>query len=473
MKKHIIPVLAIIAVLTMNFVACTPNQSIPNEPTPSTPTPTEPTNPTVPPQPVEKDPVKIGFIGSFAADYGKCTQRGAELAIQEINDAGGILGGRPIELVKADAGENVTEAIKAYDYLNEVEDVDFIISGTTDDQSVGWFERMAEYRTPTVDTWTTSFLLIQQVTEEYEKYKMYFMKPANDWLVGSLYADFAKDVLHDELGWDTCVLLREDTGFGAAIGDWIAAEILTYAGVELLDDIVYDVETIDFSPIYHDITETDPDFIYQVASINCVVPTAQYVELQVPVPMTGINVAAYSYEYWEDTGGMGAGISTMVGPPSIGLDYDPRTQAFVDKWLSTYDTRPKFPHFNGFHAYYGVYEAVEAAQRVYDAGLGSGFEPLDEWVREMENTDYILERDGEVWFHNKYYKQGDIEPLTGMEWVHGSVFDPAGIDGNVSMTVLQWYQDGTVKCIYPPKYANGEIAFPAWIPADKLPASMQ
>ena len=35
------------------------------------------------------DPVVVGFIGSFASDTGKSTLRGAEIAIDELNEAGG------------------------------------------------------------------------------------------------------------------------------------------------------------------------------------------------------------------------------------------------------------------------------------------------------------------------------------------------------------------------------------------------
>src|SRR5210317_166384 len=105
-------------------------------------------------------PVVIGFIGPFDSDAGKSTLRGAEIAIEEINAAGGMLGGRMIKLVKADTAQDVTEGIKAYEYLNEKEKVDFIISGCVDDVSLGWLPRMAEYRTPTLDTWTSAYSAI-------------------------------------------------------------------------------------------------------------------------------------------------------------------------------------------------------------------------------------------------------------------------------------------------------------------------
>ncbi|MGD9120472.1 MAG: ABC transporter substrate-binding protein, partial [Desulfobacterales bacterium] len=64
---------------------------------------------TVPLASAAKKPVIIGFIGSFDSDSGKSTLRGAEIAIEELNAKGGILGGRQIKLVKADTGQDVTE----------------------------------------------------------------------------------------------------------------------------------------------------------------------------------------------------------------------------------------------------------------------------------------------------------------------------------------------------------------------------
>ncbi|MDG1972935.1 MAG: ABC transporter substrate-binding protein, partial [Paracoccaceae bacterium] len=73
--------------------------------------------------------IKVGFIGSMSSDTGLSTLRGAEIAIEELNAAGGVFGGQKIELVTADTREDVTEGVKAYEYLAESEDVDFIISG--------------------------------------------------------------------------------------------------------------------------------------------------------------------------------------------------------------------------------------------------------------------------------------------------------------------------------------------------------
>jgi len=407
-----------------------------------------------------KKPVVIGFIGSLDSDTGKSTLRGAEIAIEEINAAGGILGGRPIKLVKADTGEDVTEGIKAYEYLNEKEKVDFIISGCIDDVSLGWFPRMAEYKTPTLDTWTSYIGIIDMVVKDYEKYKMYFMNIACDYALAVLYVDFGKDILANKMKWKTCVVMQEDTAYAGGVYELVEQLLAPEAKIKILDHIVYDVNTVDFSPIYNKAAKMGPDFIYLISSVKCQVPSSQYVKLQVPVPMTGVNVAAFGMEYWDDTGGMGGGASTLIPAPCLGLDQDARSQKFVDKYKAKYGkNRPRFPHFNGFNAYYGIQNAVAAAERA------GGFKPLDKWVKEMENSDLKIYKDGQLWLRYAYWKKGEIEPRTQREYTHNIRFDitPPFTDGHPSLVVIQWYEDGSVKVVYPPKYASGEFSVPPWI----------
>ena len=407
-----------------------------------------------------KDPVIIGYIGSFDTDTGKSTIRGAEIAIEELNAAGGVLGGRPIKLVKADTREDVIEGIKAYEYLAETEKVEFIISGSIDDVSLGWLPRMAEYRIPTLDTWTSYVGIIDMVVNEYDKYKMYFMNVACDYALATLYVDFGKDILADQMGWKTTVVMQEDTAFGGGVFELVDQMLAPEAGIKIIDHIVYDTNTVDFSPIFNKAVKSKPDFIYLISSVRSQVPSSQYVKLQVPVPMTGINVAAFGKDFWNDTGQMGGGTSTLSPIPSVGFAMDDRTKAFVDKYEAKYgNSRPIFPHFNGFNAYYGIYNAFNAAERA------GGFAPLDAWVTEMENEDLKIYKDGKLWLRYAFWKPGEIEPRTQREYTHNIKFDitqPLD-DGAPSMVVIQWYEDGTTAVVYPEKYKTGEFTVPSWI----------
>ncbi|MDP7344865.1 MAG: ABC transporter substrate-binding protein, partial [Alphaproteobacteria bacterium] len=385
-----------------------------------------------PPPASAADTVKVGYIGSFDTDTGKSTIRGTEIAIEELNAAGGVLGGRMIELVKADTREDVAEGIRAYEYLNEVENVDFIISGSIDDVSLSWLPRMAEYKIPTLDTWTSYVGIIDMVVNEYDKYKMYFMNVSCDFALAMLYVDFGKDVLAKDMGWKTVVVMQEDTAFAGGVYELIEQVLAPEANIKILEHIVYDINTVDFAPIYNKAAASKPDFIYLISSVRSQVPASQYVKLEVPVPMTGINVAALGKEFWTDSGGLGGGISTLSPIPSLGFELDERSADFYARYQAKYgDARPIFPHFNGFNAYYGMLNAFAAAERA------GGFAPLDKWVEEMENEDIVIEKDGEMWLRYAFWKPGEIEPRTNREYTHNIKFDiqPPYDQGAPSMVV--------------------------------------
>ncbi len=405
------------------------------------------------------DEIVVGFIGSFASDTGKSTLRGAEIAIEELNAAGGVMGNQ-IKLVKADTREDVTEGIKAYEYLAETAKADFIISGSIDDVSLGWLPRMVEYKIPTLDTWTSYIGIIDKVVKEYDKYKMYFMNVASDEALATLYIDFGKDVLAKEMGWKKVVILQEDTAFGGAIHGLVKDALAPAAGIEVVDTIVYDVNTVDFAPIFSKAEKSGADFIYSISSVKGQVVASQYVKLQVPMAMTGVNVGTLGHEYWDDTGGAGGGVSSLSPVPSVGFALDDTSKAFVGKYKAKYgSSRPTFPHFNGFNAYHGLKQAMTAATKA------GGFKPLDGWVKAMENEDVIIKKDGKMWLRYGFWKPGEIEPRTKREYTHNIKFDitPPFDDGAPSMVVIQWYEDGTSAVVYPPKFATGKFTVPSWV----------
>jgi len=380
--------------------------------------------------------IKVGFIGSLSSDTGLSTLRGAEIAIEELNAAGGVMDGQKIELVKADTGEDVTEGIKAYEYLAETEEVDFIISGSIDDVSLGWLPRMQEFRIPTLDTWTSYIGIIDMIVEDPEAMAPYFMNIASDEALATLYINFGADVLKAQMGFESVVVLAEDTAFGEAITGLVTEALAPVAGIEVKDVITYDINTVDFAPIFSKAKDSGADFIYQVSSVNSQVMSSQYVKLQVPMAMTGVNVSALGLEYWEDTGGAGGGISTLSPVPS-----------------------PVVPHFNGFNAYHGVKQAMAAAE-------AAGSFEASAWSKEMLKQDLRLEKDGKLWLRYGFWGYDEVEEVTNRTYPHNARFDLTAPydDAQPSMVVIQWKEDGTAGVVYPPEYATTEFTLPSWVP---------
>ncbi len=80
----------------------------------------------------ETGPVRIGIYGdlsSTGARDGNDALKGAEVRVEDINDAGGI-GGRPIELYPIDVKQSPTEAVKAYTALVQEDGVCAVIGST-------------------------------------------------------------------------------------------------------------------------------------------------------------------------------------------------------------------------------------------------------------------------------------------------------------------------------------------------------
>ena len=79
------------------------------------------------------DSIKIGFpipMSGFAAVYGVPILKGAELAVQEINAKGGVLG-RKLELLERDSKANADEAVRVSRELIIKNNVDFLVGTLT------------------------------------------------------------------------------------------------------------------------------------------------------------------------------------------------------------------------------------------------------------------------------------------------------------------------------------------------------
>ena len=405
-------------------------------------------------------PIKVGFIGSMSSDSGLSGIRAAEIAIDEVNAAGGV-NGQQVELVSADTREDPTEGLKAYEFLAESAEVDFIISSSIDDVSLAWMPRFMEYQIPTLDTWASYVGIIDMVKDDPEGMKNYFMNVASDEALATLYSNFGADVLKAKMGFESVVILAEDTAFGEAITGLVTEALAPVAGIEVKEVIKYDITTTDFSPLFSKAEQSGADFIYQVSTVNAAGLSAQYVKLQVPLAMTGVNVAALGHEYWGDTGGAGAGISTLSPIPAVGLDLDPVSAEFVETYQSRYTSRPVMPHFNGFNTYHGLKQALSAASEA--RGFGDG------WAEAMEKQDLKLMKDGELWLRYGWWQHDEVEPVTGRTYPHNIRFDLSEPfdDGAPSMVVVQWHEDGKPYVVYPEKYANGDFVLPSWVPPKK------
>jgi branched-chain amino acid transport system substrate-binding protein len=137
----LITVLLAIVMATGSFIGCSSSPNV-------TPTTTAPSVTTAP-------PVKVAVIGEFTgAGYepeGKNYQGGARLAVKEINDAGGILNGRQVQLIEIPEGYTGDEVISAFKQAIS-DGVKAIVGGTEAEQDDAALPLALDAKIPTVIT---------------------------------------------------------------------------------------------------------------------------------------------------------------------------------------------------------------------------------------------------------------------------------------------------------------------------------
>jgi branched-chain amino acid transport system substrate-binding protein len=118
---------------------------------------------------IAKEPVKLGFVyimsGPFAT-YGQFAKQGAEMAIDEINDAGGILG-RPVEGVFEDSTGKPDVALRAIRKLVFQEKVDCLIGLDSSGVAKSVVPALVQMKTPLIITHAATPDVTGEVCNKY------------------------------------------------------------------------------------------------------------------------------------------------------------------------------------------------------------------------------------------------------------------------------------------------------------------
>ncbi len=140
--------------------------------------------------PKETGPVKIGFIGPLSGDVssiGTVARDAVELAVSEINAAGGI-NGSPVEVVYEDGKCDVTAATNAASKLINIDKVDAIIGGACSSETSSFVAQAMENKVPTISYCSSAPSLSGAG-------KYFFRNYPSDSYQGAFMAEYAYNVL--------------------------------------------------------------------------------------------------------------------------------------------------------------------------------------------------------------------------------------------------------------------------------------
>jgi branched-chain amino acid transport system substrate-binding protein len=329
---------------------------------------------------------------------------------------------------------------------------------------------VAETNVITIGTWTTTVQCYDKVWQDYDHYKNWFGTNTNDWGLAQNCLYFLKEFVVDKLHAHKIVLFREDLVWTYGVKDYLYEEC-PKIGVEVVGDVVFPIDTADFTPFYHKCETSGADVIFMLLAAVSSVPLAQYSKLQVSLPMLGINPDVGKYELWADTGGGCEGVAAQYG--LYPGKQSPRIQAFLKKWWDKYGTRPRQPTHPGFGAY-------QAMWLIHDACERAGTIESDAVIKELERTygeffcDWSPTPGG--WFGLHRPEPPDVVPESIRKkypaydgpW-EGQAVAPHTWGFPELIRWIQWQKPeepggyGKCVCIWPPEFADGNFTLPSWL----------
>jgi branched-chain amino acid transport system substrate-binding protein len=155
-----------------------------------------------------KEPITIGYLPALtgpSSSTGVGMNRGIQLAVQEINAAGGI-NGRPIELIVRDTQSDPTKAVNGAAELSHGAKVSFVYGPVNSGESLAVVPLLARTNTPQMHPcWVDSLT-------DSKKYPMCFRNAPTNQQIGAAANRYVVDVLKCK----KVAVISDTTGYGTA-----------------------------------------------------------------------------------------------------------------------------------------------------------------------------------------------------------------------------------------------------------------
>lgn len=254
-KKKIMAILALVFILLFAFglTACKQTEeAVDEEPVAEEPSGEEET--------VDEDlePIKIGWFGALTGDWalwGEASRNGTQFTIDMINEAGGVLGGRMLELVAYDNKSDQLESVNVVRRLITEDGVVAVIGTNSSGSNIAVAPIAEENQVPVIATYATNPRVTQP--EEGVLMKYTYRVCFTDPYQGSVMADFA----YGNLGATKAAILYEiSSDYSVGLRDFFVQRWEELGG-ELVADEAFKTGDVEFRAQLTSIKDANPDVI--------------------------------------------------------------------------------------------------------------------------------------------------------------------------------------------------------------------
>ena len=387
-------------------------------------------------------PIKIGFIGNLSAASSISAKASAQLAVEEMNKAGGILG-RQIELIVEDDKGEIPKCVEIYKKLVMVDKVVLVVIGEKVEMGVAGMETGAElfreFPHIFISTIGSGDVIWHHVRDNYEKYKFgfqtyYFTSSGYLTILGN---EILPSLYKDTMGIKKVALVYEDMEWTKPLRQGLEgvsprlADVYKSKGLEVVYETTVSVDQKVFTSVLEEIGRSGAEVIDNVVGYideaAFVKQWAQSGARNIPLYFWGGLVGMPAA--WSGTEGKVLGV--MVGSSQAKVKITDKTIPFMETLQAKYNVGPIFGSHTTYDSLYGFKAAVEAA---------GSFGKVEDIIHKMETVEATATLGAIGW-----------DPKCHFNLSHPKYVTP----------IIQWQKDGAMGVIWPAQYANAEYASPA------------
>jgi branched-chain amino acid transport system substrate-binding protein len=404
--------------------------------------------------------IRIGLIDPLLLPVGTAATRGATIAVDELNAAGGILG-RPFKIDSyiKDDGLDTSVGPQNFEALVVEDQVLAVVGGFLDEVTLAIVDTvLPRLRTPFLNTGSASPETTNRVISDYDNFKYYFRLMLDTDILTADTVNAAAGVLGKEVNVTSAGILVEDGIFGRDFQSFLETK-LPGVGIEVPEGASFrfpESGSFDFDSILSQSKDAGVEaFIIAFARNDGVGFVTQWFNQGPRVPVLGINVSGQAFEYYSST--LGKVVSHVYADAATGATaITEKTLPFYASYVSRYTTPPVQPLFTGYTTYDSIYILKQAIERIGETPPATSDEAgysayKAQLVAAIEQTD-IISTVGHVRF------QGRSDPKP-----HNPFTTDA--QGNVYVVPkwIQWQvEQGKAdrKVVWPTEYKNSQFVPP-------------
>jgi branched-chain amino acid transport system substrate-binding protein len=353
-------------------------------------------------QVVAADPaaLKVGVVLPLTgeqAKFGEIEKNSFLMALEEINNAGGV-NGKPIELTIEDDTGKPEVGRSAVEKLISQDKVAVLTGGYSSSVTYAMCAVAQQRKVPFLVTTGSA----DKITEQNWTYVFRINPPVSEY--PKALDSFLKQVVKPE----SVAILYENTLFGQS-GSKEFAKYCEGAGIKVLLKEGYEAGAVDFKPLLIKVKAAKPDFVYMISYVmDAALLMRQSKELDFnPKLFVGGGAGFTLPEFAKNAGDASENVfSADLWAPRVPY---PGAKEYYDKYLARFGTPTEY---HGAEAYSSMYVVADALKRAK--------EPTPEAVREALVATDMMTVFGPVKFiaYGKKKQQNQL-PTYLVQWQKG------------------------------------------------------